>query len=402
MRDKKTFYLLAPCFTDALLTKDVGIIPYIMQKYYGYKAVYVTYRTSDGYMDWPSLGMFEEEMEFDYLEAAFTYHPDHAIETIFGANVQDCSDDLVQYIEDHAVHIDVLFLFGFYPFYYEAVDRYKKLNSAGKVYLKLDANIHWINRTPLSDYFLHFLRNCNLISTESMVEYIRQKWYVPICYIPNGYYSFGPESETIIPFEHKEDLILTVGRIGNHAKASDQLLEAFKMAVPFIPVSWKLALVGKVDELFRPYLNDFLLANPELEGRIIQTGFIQDKVQLQSWYRRAKIFVLPSLYEASAHVVSEAKTFGCYLITSDIESSREAITKHERRFDLVDESFKIANRHLDYGSVHEVGDYMELAHRMIETCNNQERLKDVCYSTQQDAREHFDWVKLCGEINTLL
>ncbi|MCM3628489.1 glycosyltransferase family 4 protein [Paenibacillus glycanilyticus] len=402
MGDRKSFYLLAPCLTDELLTKDVGIIPYIMQKHYGYKAVYVTYKPSDGLVAWPSLSLYEEEVDFDYLEPAFHYHPDQAVETIFGANVHDCSNDLVQYIEDHAAEIDVLFLFGFYPFYYAAVDRFKKLRPSSKAYLKLDANIHWINRTPVSDYFAHFLQQCDLISSESMVEYIRQKWSVPISYIPNGYYSFGKEIESSVTFEQKDDLILTVGRLGNPAKATDQLLEAFKQAIPYIPASWKLVLAGKVEESFRPQLNDLLQAHPELEGRIIQTGFVRDKQQLQALYRRAKIFALPSFYEASAHVVSEAKTFGCYLLVSDIESSREAATRHERRFDLLDDEYKKEHRDLDYGSVHAASDPIELTQRLIEACLNQERLKQVCHSTQEDAREHFDWVKLCGEINLLL
>jgi len=405
MKDRKTFYLLVPGFVDAHLSKDVGIIPYIMQKYQGYKAVYVTYRPSKGNVSWPSLQLYSEAVEFDYIEPSFDYDPDKMAETVFGANFNDCCNDMAQYITNNANKIDVLYLFGLYPFYYDAVAQYKELNPTGKVYLKLDANIVWINKTPVDAPLIKFLKNCDLITSETLVDYINKKWPVPIHYIPNGYYALGDEEDhlnKIFAFEEKEDLIFTVGRLGTPQKATDLLLEAFKQAKPHIPESWKLVLAGSIDDSFHPYIQNYLKENPDMIDRIDFLGFIQDKKILTEWFGKAKIFALPSAYEGYANVLAEAKTHGCYFIASDIESSRDAASKHELRVNLFDNQYKINNRHVEFGALHAVGDRAELAQRIIETCNNQELLKTVCYSTQQDAIDHFDWVKLCNKIDMLL
>ncbi|GFN33095.1 glycosyltransferase family 4 protein [Paenibacillus xylaniclasticus] len=403
MKDRKTFYLLAPGFSDAHLTKDVGLIPYLMQKYMGYEAVYAIYKPSKGEMTWPSLPFFSEDIKFDYIEPSFEYDPDHMMETVFGSNLSDCAKDVEKYIQRNAAKIDVLYLFGFYPFYFHAVMKYKQLNPAGKVYLKLDANIAWINKTPIDSTFFQFLRSCDLITTETMVDYINQKWPVPVYYLPNGYYPLGSDDRlnTIFEFENKEDIIFTAGRLGTPQKLTDQLLQAFKLAVPHIPASWKLVLAGSIEEQFLPYIDQFMKDNEGLAERIIFTGMIKDKTVLNDWFAKSKIFALPSAYEGFPNVFAEARAHGCYYIASDIEYSRDA-AMHESSKDTMNESYAASSRHVGFGSLHAVGDTAELAERFIEACNNPELLQKVCYRTQQDAIEYLDWVKLCAKIDIML
>ncbi|MCR8658687.1 glycosyltransferase family 4 protein [Paenibacillus endoradicis] len=405
MRNKKTFYLLAPYIIDDHLTKDIGIIPYLMQKYEGYKAVYAIYKPSLGEVSWPSLQMYSEQVEFDFIEPSFDYHPDRVMSTIYGSNFYDCANDLEHYIECNASKIDVLFIFGFYQFYYNAINKYKELNPTGKVYLKLDANMIWINNTMLTEPFIQFLNNCDLITSETLVEYISEKWSVPIHYIPNGYYTFGNAENSMdrtFSFDEKENIIITAARLGVPAKATDTLLEAFLMASPHIPSDWKLVLAGNIEESFKPYIARYAQENPELSAKIIYLGFMNDRKILNNWFSRAKIFGFPSVYEGYANVLAEAKVHGCYLMASDIECNRDAASKHEVRLKTIDDQYKLQHRQLAYGSLHTAGNSYELALRMIETCNDQERLETVCYSTQRDASEHFDWIKLCKKIDLLL
>lgn len=56
----------------------------------------------------------------------------------------------------------------------------------------------------------------------------------------------------------------------------------------------------------------------------------------------------------------------------------------------MDEQYKLENRNVEYGALHEVGNSRELAQKMIDACHNQEFLKSVCYSTKQDVSDHFD------------
>ncbi|MEK8126566.1 glycosyltransferase family 4 protein [Paenibacillus filicis] len=405
MNRKKTFYLMAPHFGDPFLTKDVGIIPYLMQKYYGYKSVYLTYRPSDGIASWPSMQLYTEKVEVEYIEPSFDYHPDHALQTVFGANIHDCARDLEQYISIHATRIDVLFIFGFYSFYFDPVAKYKELNPAGKVYLKLDANAYWINITPVNEPLRRFLSQCDLITSETLTEYISQRWSVPIHYLPNGYYPFGEDENymnKIERFEEKEDIILTAARLGDHQKATHVLLEAFQEAAPYIPDSWKLVLAGSITDSFMPYVLKYTLEHPQLNERVVYTGYIHDKKELNKLFSKAKIFALPSITEGYPNVLSEAKKHGCYLVASDIESCRDAATKHELRLFSLSEQDKKDNRRVEYGSLHTVGDSHELAYRLIEACNNQSRLATVCYETQRDAADHFDWTKLCRKIDEWL
>ncbi len=397
--------MLTPGLTDARLTKDIGLIPYIMQKHRGYKAVYATYKPTKDHVSWPALHAFTEDVEFDYIEPSFDYRHDNIMQTVYGANLQDCSNDLTRYVVKNALDIDVLFIFGFYPYYHDCVAKYKELNPQGKVYLKLDANIGWINSTPVDERFTAFLKNCDLITSETLVEYLNSKWPVPVHYLPNGFYPLGETENRLernVPFEEKEDYILTVGRLGTPQKATDLLLDAFKLAKPHIPDSWKLVLAGNINDSFMPFVQDFMFDNPDLLERVLFLGFIHDKKELGDWFVKSKIFALPSLFEGYANVLAEAKAHGCYLLASDIESSRDAASKHDNRRKLMDEPYKAANRIVEYGSLHEVSNRFELAQRMIEACNDQERLRSVCLSTQQDAVEYFDWIKLSGKIDVLL
>ncbi|TYP75731.1 glycosyltransferase family 4 protein [Paenibacillus methanolicus] len=405
MKAKKTFCILWPGLENSHLTKDVGIIPYIMQKHHDYTARYVSLKPSVGELSWPALGQFSEPVEVDLIEPSFEFRSETILQTVFGANQEDCIRDMVGYIVKHAKDIDVLYFFGFYAFFFKVAAAYKEQNPKGKIYLKLDANLAWINNTALDEAFVAFLQRCDVVTSETMIEYLNQKWPVPVHYIPNGYYSLGSEENRLLrmfSFEEKEDVILTVGRLGTQQKATDVLLEGFKLAAPQLPPSWKLVLAGSIEPSFEPEVERFLNENPKLAERIVFLGYIQDKPLLNEWFAKAKIFALPSLYEGFANVMAEAKAHGCYFIASDIESSRDAASEHGRRGKLFDEAYRRNNRQVEYGSLHEVGDAADLARRLIEACNDPERLRVVCTRTQQDAIDHFDWVTLCKKIDHML
>ncbi len=43
---------------------------------------------------------------------------------------------------------------------------------------------------------------------------------------------------------------------------------------------WRVHLVGPVEESFRPYMEGFFEANPELRDRVVFKGMIEDKAEL--------------------------------------------------------------------------------------------------------------------------
>lgn len=64
------------------------------------------------------------------------------------------------------------------------------------------------------------------------------------------------------------------------------------------------------------------ISEKKLEDRILFTGFVPDD-ELQIFYKNAKIFLYPSLYEGFGIPVLEAMSAGCCVITSNISSLPE-------------------------------------------------------------------------------
>jgi glycosyltransferase involved in cell wall biosynthesis len=404
MDNRKIFCLLAPSLGDFHFKKDVCLIPYIMQKYCGYKALFVTYLVDNEPPVFPSKTLYTEEIDFDFIAPSFTYTSSDR-ETVYSENADKCAKDLANYIVKNAEKIDVLFIFGFYHIYFEAIEIYKKKNPNGIVYLKLDANRNWINNTVLNCDFCNFLKNCDLITTESLTEYVNLKWPVPVHYIPNGFFDFDnsneEQPETIFPYENKENIIYHAGRLGSYPKATETLLEAFLIAADKIP-SWKLVLSGAMEDSFKLYIDRYIAENPNLKDRLLLTGYVQNYKEMQNWYKKSKIFAIMSRTEGFALVIPEAKAYGCYIIASDIDSNRDTVSLPELRGKTPDTNYKKENKHVAYGTLFEVDNSAEMAQCLIEVCNNENLLKETCLLTQQDAIQNFNWIKLCKRINNLI
>lgn len=234
-------------------------------------------------------------------------------------------DAAIRYMSEHARDIDLLFLFGARGEYMELAHTYKALRPDGIIYLKLDANIDWINALPLSHKpFAAFLQNCDIISCESrrLQALLYKKWQRPVEYIPNGvYYPLYPEADHV-RFEEKENIILTVGRLGDIQKNSLLLLYAYALAFPQFKEPWDLVMVGSVTPEFQADYEDFCNRFPPLASHIRLTGNITDKQALHQYYKKAKIFALPSRGEGgSPNVFSEAAVFGCTVVTTGVDAA---------------------------------------------------------------------------------
>lgn len=136
------------------------------------------------------------------------------------------------YISVNYESIDVMFCFGLYPSHFRMVELYKRLRPDGKVILKLDANIYWEDRMPFRDSsYADFLSNCNVITVESkkLKKHLSRKWPYKIDYAPNASLDFTVRKRT--EYSEKENIILTVGRIGQRKKQTKYLWK---------PLGWSL------------------------------------------------------------------------------------------------------------------------------------------------------------------
>jgi GalNAc-alpha-(1->4)-GalNAc-alpha-(1->3)-diNAcBac-PP-undecaprenol alpha-1,4-N-acetyl-D-galactosaminyltransferase len=258
-------------------------------------------------------------------------------------------NDGITYLRENSSSIDILYVLGIYNETLSWIRTYKSLNPKGKVYLKLDANVWWMNRIELDKEALRVLKECNVISVECkrLYMYLNKKWPLKIEYIPNGFYNFYENSR--VEYKEKENVILTVGRLGTRQKATEILLEAFKLAASHIP-NWKLKLIGGVEKQFKLYIDNFISENPLLEKRIIFTGPITDRATLEKEYRKAKIFCLTSRIEGFPLVFPEAAINGCFIVSTNLDPAYD-ITDEER-----------------YGRLFAIDDFQKLSQIFIDVC----------------------------------
>ena len=310
--DQKRVGVWAPAsvslaWINQYLLKDVGLVPYMFHKVFGYDVTMLGCKRGE----YPYLDMLSGlRMEF----------------------LQDCSDEKthlilnIEYLREHHKDMDVLVLYGAYFTYFNEYLRvYRELRPDGKVYLALDANSLWVDSMPwTSSEFMSFLDSCDVIATSCRKTWrlLNRKWNRwTINYIPNGFYN-TTNKDISVTYNEKENIILTVGRIGIKEKANHILLEAFALVHNEIP-EWRVHLVGEIDDSFVLYIEKYFQKYPELSEKVIFKGLIEDKAQLFSEYACAKLFVLTSISEGMPNVISEALFHGCYQITSNIDAAED-------------------------------------------------------------------------------
>ncbi len=349
------------------LLKDRVIFPYVCYRTFGESLRLVTKCTED----YPYLS---------YLEGA---------QLISLPEEQSHMEAAVRYVSEHAGTIDLLFLFGARGEYMELARTYRTLRPDGIIYLKLDANIDWINALPLSHKpFSDFLQNCDIISCEARQSQslLYKKWRRPIEYIPNGvYYPLYPEAADVC-YEEKENIILTVGRLGDIQKNSLLLLYAYALAFPQLKEPWDLVMVGSVTPEFQADYEDFCKRFPPLAPHVRLTGNITDKYTLRQYYRKAKIFALPSRGEGgSPNVFSEAAVYGCTVITTGVDAAP----------DMTDNA-RVGRISPD------IEDFDGFAKELAAVCCDPDYLSRNFYEMRTYIKEYFDYEQLAFRLRMLV
>ena len=262
--------------------------------------------------------------------------------------------NIFKYLIKNAKNIDVLMLFHVSRCSYWYAYFYKKLNPNGFLYIKADFNLavyqkEWNIVNSKFESIREFFRKrresaeynkrkkliplTDLISYESLEAYEFMKdTYADIdtkgktIYLPNGYDNEMIDKIKVKTLEEKENIILTVGRLGTEPKNTELLLETLK---EIDLKNWKVYLVGSIDKKFINYKENFFRENPQLIDKIIFTGEIKDREELYSYYNRAKVFVLPSKWESFGIVMVEAMAFGNYVITSNTCAAKDITNNNE-------------------------------------------------------------------------
>lgn len=340
---------------DAQLTKDCGLVPFLLQKNHGLHSTIVGVKHGD----YPSL-KYLPDVNLDFLP-------------------EDSTSARFEYIDNHAEDMDLLILYGAYTAYEGLVAYYKRKRPDGKIYLAADANLYWIDRLPITHpTYRGFIDSCDVIgaSCEAMKNYLTAKWQRPIKLVRNGFYNFAG-----VDFDdtEKENTILTVGRIGTNQKQNHVLMAAFARVAKFIP-NWNLRLVGGVEESFNPFIQRFFKERPDLRKRVSFAGFIKDKAKLMEEYKRAKIFCLTSTVEGCPNAAAEALWAGDYVITSSIDAAPD-ITANNL-----------------CGRIFSVGDIDGLAHILQNACRDENLLRYGAKAAKEYAQREFAANKVIADL----
>lgn len=332
MKLKKTFTTLFTDTENFHLVKDVGQLAYFMYKTEGYDATLVSYRNNNEYpfLDSEVKGL---NMTFIPNEGRFLYFE-------FG---------ILSYLWSNSTSIDILNLFHFKKDHLLYLLIYKIRNPLGKAYIKLDMDILFFKDYNQFLYSKYSLKNFLLkrltswifrltdvfsVETDEARDYLLKVYpelKQKLITIPNGVDNVILDNE--IPAKawvEKEDIIITVGRIGTFQKNTELLLEALtnvKLG------HWKVYIIGPVEHSFQMHIDEFFSLNPNLREKVNFTGNIMDRKELFEWYNRAKVFCLTSRFEGFPIAFPEALYFGNYIISTPVSSSGQ-IT-HDGQFGKV-------------------------------------------------------------------
>ncbi|MGC9107581.1 MAG: glycosyltransferase family 4 protein [Infirmifilum sp.] len=122
--------------------------------------------------------------------------------------------------------------------------------------------------------------------------------------------------------EERENVLLCVARV-LRMKGLDVLIRAFSALKEEFP-DWRLSFVGPILDVDYKRELDSLVKAEGLEGRVEFRGFIAPKDErLRDAYKRAAIFVLPSLQESFGIAKCEATAFGLPVVTTDVPCGKD-------------------------------------------------------------------------------
>lgn len=358
------FVTLFPEMENVHLIKSCGMIPYVLHKYHGYDSKIVGYNNHGNY---DYINTEVKGLKIEFLKKKF----------------DNLTLDSFLYLIKNSKNIDVLHLYHMTPRSFYCALVYKIFNRKGVVYLKTDNSTKtvfdksWLKKRMK----IKAIKIFDIISSESydICQYFNDNFPVHFEYIPNGFYDNGNKKN----IEEKENIILTVARIGDIEKANDVMLNGFAEASKVLK-DWKLRMVGNINKEFNDFISEYFKKYPELKNRVEFVGPIHDREILDREYQMAKIFTLTSISEGFPTVFLEAIKSGCYIVTSD--------------FGVADE----ITQHGTLGSIFSTGDTNEYAKALIEICLDSDRLKDMGPKIQDYAYSRYYWPTTAARLNELI
>lgn len=354
---KIKFVTLHPPGTNVDLTKDEGQIPYTLSKNYNIDSTIVTCHIDNKTANMDSVN----GLKVKHFPLIINY-------AITG----------IVYLLLNAKKIDWLNIYFAGRQAYLWTKIYKFFNRKGHVYLKLDMDYRscdlYDKNEKERDIFKKNTKIVDIVSVESMEIKNRIQKYSEkdILIISDGIAELKYKPEIT---KNREDVILTVGRLGTEQKATDILLTAFANSAN--QHNWKLKLIGTIEDTFMDEIEKFYNIYPQLKERVFFVGEIKEREQLYEEYCRAKVFALPSRWESFGISCAEALCCGCHLIVSDSIPPAREMTNNEK-----------------YGKIVKTESIKELEETILAATRYTYFTNEICEISSY-ANNLFSWDRIC-------
>ncbi|MBR2658327.1 glycosyltransferase [Candidatus Saccharibacteria bacterium] len=368
---RKRFVTLFPRIEGFHLSKDVGMIPYAMQKYYDYNSGIVVYKGKD------YSGFYNYVYGVSKL-----YFPLKKFNSI-----ANC----ILFLLKSAKDIDVLHLYHIHVnSTFACVALYLMLNKKGLIYIHLDSGSSFnkddvlsIRKKPIKSFIMKRIvfnkknKKRILFGGQNMDEIRRLNGAFPfqnIRYVPNGYEDSFNDKYNMEDCK-KENVILFVGRANDvKQKRIDLLLAAFIKVKDKIP-QYKLRIVGEVSPHQREEIKKLSIKN-DLKDRIEIVGHVSDRRKLMKEYSIAKILCLPSDFESFGLVLLEALDHGCLIVGSNIPTTTSIVGEDK------------------YGYLFNAGDAEDLALKLCLACSDNMKMKYVQENGKKYVMRNYSYKKI--------
>jgi glycosyltransferase involved in cell wall biosynthesis len=328
-KNGKVFATFFPQFENIHVTKEVGYIPYILHRDYGYSSYILCYQNGQ----YDNLDKELPGLKLLFIKRGIGHFIRKSLQ-VFTKN-----DNIpLRGVESLCIVIDALPILLKYGKDFDVLQvyhlddksilmswLYRLINRNGIVYLKLDMDpVMCTSDDGRRRSFFYRKAPIDIMSieTKDVLDFMKNKHSFFRLFRDNLYYMpSGIDIKTMVEYRDelipKEKTILHVGRIGTHQKASELVLDVFAEVSREYP-DWDLKLIGSMEDDFPRHYHHFLEQNKDLVDKISYMGIISSRKDLYNEYKKAKILALPSRFESFGLVVAEAGFFRTVTLASDI------------------------------------------------------------------------------------
>jgi glycosyltransferase involved in cell wall biosynthesis len=391
-KNSLTFATFFPGCENFHLTKEVGAVPFILYRDFGYDSSIICYENGE----YPHLKTQSSGLKLLFMRRSIGYYMGRIWRSIFkDEDVWGIEDictfiDAIPAILRYGRHIDVLQVYHIRNHSILVGWLYKLINRRGVLYMRLDMDprdilskgepeMRWSvfrRKAPIDIMSVETREPYGYMSNEHpFFRLFKNRLY----YIPSGV-DIKTMPTAKVP---RENIILHVARMGTYQKASEVVLETFANVAGEFP-NWHLVLAGKMENGFDDYYKKFLDSHPGIMDRIRYVGYISSKENIFELYAKSRILAIPSRYESFGLVAAEAGIFENAILGSDIPSLRD-MTDGGR-----------------LGYLCPVGDIDCFTRMLKHILTHEDEMEEKSMALSTFLRSNFDWHNICGNIDSII